>query len=295
MAELARLSRPWLLASIRAHGPLLRAPLIARSFGSTSSYAKVGTRHGPSRQEKMPQLRQPTFLLPGTLVTPSFRNFPTSPAEFGGFVWYIFRTRLQALGANIGAKIMSMDRLLLSRPKLKLGRAQAVPAAKALHAQMSEAVAAADVATIRRVCLPELADSLIESIQSRPRGIRYAWTLVKYNSTTTYPRLADFRAVTMPVQGSTQNQILKQAVVSISSTQKIARYDDTKGGALVPGSERAVDLVEHIVLQAPVSMRNWTSEPWKIWGTINESTYQDALDIEAGHKLLEQRQRRARM
>ncbi|KAH7037632.1 uncharacterized protein B0I36DRAFT_428220 [Microdochium trichocladiopsis] len=288
MAELVRLSRPWLLASIRAQTfPV--APVVARGFSSTSNHDR---QTGPTRssRQKMPTLRQPSFLLPSTLVTPPLSKFPRTPKEFAGFVYYIFKARLQAVGANIGAKIMSMPRTLLSRPKLKLGRSQAVPTGKALHVQMSEAVAAGDAETIRRICLPELADSLVASMQTRPRGIRYAWQLVKYNSTVSYPRLADFRAVTMPLPGSTQTQIVRQAVVSIASTQRIGRYDDTKGGTLVPGSERTQDLVEHLVLQSNVSMQTWVAEPWKIWGTINESTYQDSLDIEAGTKLLYKRQ-----
>lgn len=189
---------------------------------------------------------------------------------------------------------MSRDGLF-SKTKLNLGRSQAVPTAKALHLRMSEAVAAGDAETLRAVCYPELADRLIGSIQRRPRGMRYEWQLAKYNSTATYPRLADFRVVTMPSPaGGGQNHVVKQAVVSIASTQTIARYNDTDGGVLVPGSQRTLELVEHVVIQSNVNMTTYVATPWMVWGTISQSSYQDYLDEQEGVMMLQQRNSKAR-
>ncbi|KXJ94203.1 hypothetical protein Micbo1qcDRAFT_159245 [Microdochium bolleyi] len=283
MAELMRLSRPWLQAS-------LRAPTLARSFTTTTSARAAKPK---ASRDQMAMMKQPTFLVPGTLVTPPLRDFPKSPRDFFHFLWVIFKTRLATTGANVGAKIMSRDGFW-GKTKLNLGRSQAVPTAKALHVQMSEAVAAGDAETLRTICYPELAERLIGQIQRRPRGIRYEWQLAKYNSTVSFPRLADFRAVTMPAAAGGQNQLVKQAVVSIASTQTIARYDDNNAGQLVPGSQRTLELIEHVVLQSNVNMATWIATPWKIWGTISHSTYQDYLDEQEGVLTLQKRNAKPR-
>lgn len=229
-----------------------------------------------------------TFLSTGTLVTPPLSRFPKD--NFFAFLWIVMKNRLQCLGSTLGLKIMSQPTIIISRPLLKLGRSSVVPAGKALHVTMSEAVAAGDIATIRSICSPAFAEKLITQIQSRRRGVRAEWHLVSYDNRTKYPRLADFRAVTMPIPGSTRNCVIKQAVVSIASTQEVAQYDETKGNRMVPGSKKQKSLVEHLVLQSKADMTTWKSEPWKLWGTIKESTYESYVEDEQVYLSLMERQ-----
>ncbi|RYP77793.1 hypothetical protein DL771_000890 [Monosporascus sp. 5C6A] len=191
-------------------------------------------------------------------------------------LWLHLKARLDAFKSLVGFKVLSAPKPFMSRPKFQAQRASAIPTAKALHVQMSEAFAAGDRETLRSICSTELHKSLVEAIDARPRGVRTEWELVKYDKTWYYPRLADWRIAILPRQTGGVVTI-KQAVVSISSVQRLARYDDAKGGAKIKDSERVRHMLEHIVLQADINDKTYEHGPWRLWGTIPESTYESYL------------------
>ncbi|RYP23690.1 hypothetical protein DL765_000986 [Monosporascus sp. GIB2] len=257
-----------------------RQHVSATAARSASSYARKPASRAATKMRLKKESSQieanVSFLLPTTLVAPPLWRYPRQPSKFVHMLWLHLKARLDALKSLVGFKVMSAPKTLLSRPRFKAQRASAIPTAKALHVQMSEAFAAGDRETLRSICSTELHRSLVEAIDARPRGVRTEWELVKYDKTWYYPRLADWRIAILPHKTGGMTTV-KQAVVSISSVQRIARYDDTKGGAKIKGSERVRHLLEHIVLQAEINDKTYEHGPWRLWGTIPESTYESYL------------------
>ncbi|KAI0008645.1 hypothetical protein F4779DRAFT_586184 [Xylariaceae sp. FL0662B] len=291
MAELVRLPRPWLLASIRSPAPsavLCRLGLY-RPVGTSRTYASTARSRGGARRgrsgsnsivtkEKAQMVEASlSFLIPLTLVAPPIWRYPRQPKHFIHFLWLHGKNRLQTLWSIIGMKLMSMPKVLRSRPRFKARRGNAVPAAKALHVTMSEALAVGDKDTLRRICSGELYKTLAGTVDSRPRGERAEWELVRYDQRWRYPRLADWRFSYMPMHSGGMH-LLKQAVVSIASVQRLARYDDNNGGAKIPGSERTREMIEHIVLQADIDQTTYQSGPWIVWGWLPETTYESYIE-----------------
>jgi protein MBA1 len=213
-------------------------------------------------------------------VTPPITRFPlSSPSKLAHMIWLVAKNRAMTWGSLLGIYFISSQKNGFSWPPFRANKGSCIPAAKALHAQMSEATAVADKETLRRICAGELFQNLAGGIDSRPPGIRTEWELVRYDSKWRYPRLADFRVSYQPMGSSKSGmRLLKQAVVSISSVQRLVRYDETKGGALVPGSERERHMLEHVVLQSIVDQKTFESGPWKVWGNLPEMPYETIRD-----------------
>ncbi|RYP07166.1 hypothetical protein DL764_002713 [Monosporascus ibericus] len=265
---------------------------------SASSYARNPASRAATKKRLKTESSQieanVSFLLPTTLVAPPLWRYPRQPSKFVHMLWLHLKARFDAFKSLVGFKVMSAPKLLMSRPRFKAQRASAIPTAKALHVQMSEAFAAGDRESLRSICSTELHRSLVEAIDARPRGVRTEWELVKYDKTWYYPRLADWRIAMLPRQTGGMTTI-KQAVVSISSVQRLARYDDTKGGAKINGSERVRHMLEHIVLQADINDKTYEHGPWRLWGTIPESTYESYLqEIADSQVAFSEDQRQAR-
>ena len=191
------------------------------------------------------------------------------------------KAKFESLITLVGFKVTSSNSWF-TRPLFKAHRSNAIPTAKAMHARMNEAFATGDRETLRVLCTPDLHRNLAGTIDARPRGVRTEWELLRYDRTWYYPRLADWRVASVP-RPDGRYRSLKQAVVSISSIQRIARYNDspTGAGTMIPGSERVRHMLEHIVLQAEIDPKTFKHGPWKIWGTIPESTYEGHLEERA--------------
>ncbi|KAI5867726.1 hypothetical protein GGS23DRAFT_593013 [Durotheca rogersii] len=285
-AGVLRLSRPW-LASSRLSFPVRFCPSLhcsASSITATRCYSAAPKRNRakpPSRitvsgqKERFVQIEaNMTLLLPLTLVAPPIWRYPREPTKFFHMLWLNLKARFQTLAMIVSVKVVSQPKLLLSRPRFRFGLSAAVPAAKALHSRMSEALAVGDKETLRSICTPELFRTLAATIDSRPPGVRAEWQLAHYDMAWRYPRVADWRVSFQPLRDG-GNKLIKQVVVSIASTQRITRYDDSRGGVRIAGSDRIRPrMVEHLVLQATVDRATYQSSPWKIWGTLPEMTYE---------------------
>ncbi|KAI2463590.1 hypothetical protein F4781DRAFT_416159 [Annulohypoxylon bovei var. microspora] len=279
MAELLRASRPWLLSSLKSRAPSPVLSSLCRSITTTSPLRKKSTRRESSgrRAAQFQSNFGPTItvLIPKSLIVPPLSRFPREPSKFFHMIWLILKTRWEDLRTFLSAKVvsMSLDKGKFRWPRFKYQKSAVVPAAKALHVQMSSALAAGDKETLRYICTGELYQTLAGAIDSRPKGVRSEWQLLRYNRLFRYPRLADWKVGYRP-NGS---GLTKQAIVSIASAQHIARYDELKGGVMIEGSERVRHVVEHIVMQSNVSDATYEATPWKIWGTLPESTYESIL------------------
>ncbi|KAH8884302.1 hypothetical protein GQ53DRAFT_662189, partial [Thozetella sp. PMI_491] len=212
----------------------------------------------------------------GTYVTPPLGRFPFS----FNFAWTLNKRRFLDWVALFLFSWGSKPKFLKAatwKPK----RSGIASQAKALHRTMGEALAAGDKQTLQSICIPALATKLGAVVDSRRRGVRKGWELVRYNQTWRYPRLAD-RKLRVTAHPSLKNlPAIYQAVVSIASRQRLVEYDDSPagGGRVVPGSEKEVDIVEHLVLISTVDVNTYKQSEWKIWGTIKETT-PESLEFE---------------
>lgn len=150
------------------------------------------------------------------------------------------------------------------RRTIKINRSQIAPSAVALHQTMYTAFAEGDTSTLRKICTDGIHDSFRARIATRPRGEKTVWEIVKYNKRA---KLMSNRAARLPLDG----WAIRQAVVRISSRQKLTRY--RANGTVVPGTGKEKDVVEYIVLQKMYS--NWKDAEWKVWGTTDVTTLPD--------------------
>ena len=146
---------------------------------------------------------------------------------------------------------------------MKIQRGKVAPAALRLHRKMYSAFAEGDMDTIKALCTQGIADSFQARLQSRPKGERVEWDLLKYNKT---PRVVSDRAARLPTDGFA----VRQAVVKLNTRQRLTRY--MRDGEVVPGSGKERDVVEYLVVQK--LYRLWKEDPWKVWGTTEETTVQ---------------------
>ncbi|RFU34488.1 hypothetical protein B7463_g1857, partial [Scytalidium lignicola] len=156
---------------------------------------------------------------------------------------------------------------------VKLQRSQLAPTGMALHRSMYEAFAEGDTTTLRRLCTDGVYDSFSARIRARPRGEKWLWEIIKYNRS---PKLISDRGARFPVDGAA----VRQAVVKIASKQKLTRFRGD--GQVVPGTGKEKDIVEYVVLQKVY--RGWKGGEWKVWGTTEETTLEEVLELEKRQK-----------
>lgn len=156
---------------------------------------------------------------------------------------------------------------------IKLSRSNVTPTAVALHRQMYTSFAEGDVSTLRKICADGIFDSFRSRIGNRQRGEKVVWELVKYNKG---PILVSHRGARFPIEGGT----IRQAVVRISSTQRLTRWTKGKGGILeqVPGSGKEKNVEEYVVVQR--TTERWREGDWQVWGTTSETTLEEITEWE---------------
>ncbi|KAH8661878.1 hypothetical protein BX600DRAFT_464995 [Xylariales sp. PMI_506] len=227
-------------------------------------------RKSRSDTEVNVSIKNISVLLPMTMVPPPASRWPRdSPGRFGRMGYLVLKNRFMGYLSLVLHKISSMPSFF-SRPVYKLRKGTIIPTARELHRQMHTAMASGDKALLHRICTAELYDSLAGTIDSRPRHVRVEWELERFTDRLTYPKLTDDKITLIPFS-ATENRTIRQAIITISSVQRIARYD-RRNGALIEGSERSSNMLEHLVLTADVDPDTWEQTPWRIWGTLPEST-----------------------
>ncbi|KAK7974193.1 hypothetical protein PG989_016041 [Apiospora arundinis] len=250
----------------------MSSPLQAKAVPKYNRYKKNEDASSRSLELSMENV---TFLLPQTLVAPPLSRYPRSPAKFLQMAWIANYSRIFNYASLLLFKIASKPDWK-TRPRFKVRREVIVPAAKAMHLEMNEALARGDKETLRRICTNEYYQKMAGIIDARPRGYRAEWELVKYRSTLMYPRIAEDKIGLMPTPSGIQ-KAYRQAVVSIASVQRMTRYIP-KGNT----TERVVTekpMLEHLVLSSQVDHTNtYGQTPYRIWGTLQESTLESYLE-----------------
>jgi mitochondrial protein MBA1 len=229
-----------------------------------------------------------SILVPMTFVEPPVWRWPTAPGEFLHMGWLAGKNRFMNYLYLVLHKIYSKPSFL-GKAKLQLRRGAIVPAARDLHARFNAAIAAGDKAELRRVCTQELYEKMAGVVDARPRGQRVLrWAVERYEAPWYYPRLTDDKIAQMPMT-PTESRVIRQAVVSIASTQRIARIDEARG-VEVPGSAKSRKVLEHIVLTSYLDQQTWEQTPWRIWGTLPESSVKGHLEEVEAYELLNKKQ-----
>lgn len=156
-------------------------------------------------------------------------------------------------------------------------RRSLIPTAKAMHSAMSEAFARGDLVALQKVVTQTTHKELAARIQRRKPlkpGHRREWELIKYTKSWSYPRIVDHQAAQMPTGVMNPEPMVEQAVVAISSQQRLVEYDDFSRSGEVPGSSKVVDLVEYVVIARTIHSGTWATEPWRLIGTIDPTDLQ---------------------
>lgn len=304
--QAARLLQPWLFSpstSLSARQSLftpssLRIPpartttstCATRSFSLQRPLNKQPVRRKPATARKSPygrdqalpmSLDNVSVLVPMTFVPPPVSKWPRAPTQFLHTAYTIAKVRFINYLYLAIHKVYS--RSGWRGPTLfKIRKGAIVPAARDLHARMNAAIAAGNKDELKRVCTQELYEKLSGIADSRPKGQSMKWELEGGKSKCS---LRDDRIVMMPLT-ATENRTIRQAVVSVSSTQRIVTIDEKRGGVGVPGTAKTKTMRENIVLTAYVDQKTWQQAPWKIWGTLPDSTVQEYLDEVAAYNAM---------
>jgi len=205
-----------------------------------------------------------TFIFP-----PFFKHF-TQPRLWLRLLAARARTRYGDFSGEMMARLASIPPAGF-RPQLRLDKKALVPAARAAHRALSDALARGDLTALRRVAMPPLFSSLAARVQRRPRRRRLEWQLVRY---TAPARLLQHSIERMPVDSSgTSVLVTRQAIVAVASRQRLVEYDDADGGAVV--SEKEVDLTENVIIMAFVDPHTYKTGEWKVWGFGDELKLKD--------------------
>lgn len=132
---------------------------------------------------------------------------------------------------------------------------------------MYTAFADGDISALRKMCADGIYESFRARIANRPKGEKVQWELVKYNKRA---KVVSNRAARLPLDGAA----IRQAVVRISSTQKLTRWRREHGKLVtIEGTGKEKDVVEYVVIQERIE--NWRAEEWQVWGTTRETGLDD--------------------
>jgi protein MBA1 len=198
-----------------------------------------------------------------TFVTPlRFPSIFKSPKKFFRLQYFRIRLHLRDLLTLVAMKWSSPRGKRWYNRVLQLDRSKVAPAAVELHQNMYSAFADGNVAKLKTLCTDGIYDSFRARIGTRQPSEKVKWELLKYNQT----KVVSDRIAKLPMG----DQALRQAVVRISSQQRLTRF---VRGVKVNGTGAEKDVVEYVVVQSTI--RGWQPGSWKIWGTTKETTLKD--------------------
>ncbi|CAL3968075.1 unnamed protein product [Diplocarpon coronariae] len=285
MAHLNSLRRP-LLAALRSplspprHSSARRCfsqSLGCRALDKTAQAEQIRSRQSPDRSLRlaakslqMAQSRTATDigLIPETFIKPTGPNLPSffrEPRATARMLWTLVRRRVRDQVSLFALYVSSpRDGKRFWQRRVKLSRSRIVPTAVALHQRMYRGLAEGNMSDLAKICSDGILHKFQTKIDNRERGEKMQWELVRYHQK---PKMVSHRGAKFPTAG----QAIRQAVVRISSRQKVTKLRQGKGGAMipVPGSGKEKDVVEYLVVQRIT--RDWTEGSWQVWGTTSET------------------------
>jgi protein MBA1 len=150
-----------------------------------------------------------------------------------------------------------------NKPRLKLKLRQTAPAAVGLHRGMYTAFAEGNAQELKKMCAEGLMANFQARLLARPKGEKWVWEVIKY---TKRPRVMSHRGASLGIEGVG----IRQAVVRISSRQKLTRYK--ADGTMIPTTGKEKDVTEYVVIQR--MLKDYVEGDWIAWGTTEETTYE---------------------
>ncbi|PBP17132.1 hypothetical protein BUE80_DR012134 [Diplocarpon rosae] len=231
-----------------------------------------------SKQAQMAQALTATDigLLPETFIRPtgqSLSSFFREPRATARLLWTLVRRRVRDRVSLLALYVSSPreDGKRFWQRKVKLSSKKVTPTAVALHQQMYKSLADGNMTALAKICSDGILQKFQTKIGNRERGQKMLWELVKYNQK---PKLVSHRGAKFPTKG----HAIRQAVVRISSRQRVMTLMQGKGGAvkMIPGSEKVRDVVEYVVVQRIT--RDWIEGSWQVWGTTSETPLEKAVE-----------------
>jgi hypothetical protein len=227
-----------------------------------------------------------------TIVAPPITRMPRSPRDFFTYLWKNIRWKTLDFGGYMSIRMSSKGRLM-SPPRFRLEKKGILPTAKALHRTFSEAIAAGDTGTLRKITTDNVYNKFSDVIRRRSKRTQYGWELVKYNTPWRLPRIASHRIMPLPKNRMVQvDAAVHQVVVTIASRQRLIekeepperrRADDVVVPAepAVVKSAKEVDLTEHVVLTRVFDTKTYAATDWKLAGTVAETSLRTIIEDEA--------------
>lgn len=212
-------------------------------------------------------------LFPATFVAVPLSRYPRNITDFFRYQW--FRT-LSFLGGKLtvwGNRLESMPSWT-SRPRYRPRTRQLAATAKAMYREVLEAFAAGDIEALQRLCTPSYAQRMVAAVSRRDPREEVHFEVVKYHQPWRFPQLKSHQI--RAANELDQDQLTEQAVVAISSTQRLTRRNKVTG-QIIPGSTKVQDKTEFVVLARNIDKKTWEMEPWKVWGTISDTTLEKYL------------------
>ncbi|KAI0153569.1 hypothetical protein BJ166DRAFT_500520 [Pestalotiopsis sp. NC0098] len=250
---------------------LNKKPTTRRSTAKKSPY---------SRDQALPvSLDNMSMLVPMTFVPPPMSKWPRGFKDFLHMGWLVGTSKFVNYLYFILHKVYSKPGWR-SRPLFKMRKSSIKPTALDLHARMNSAIASGSKTELKKVCSQELYEKLSGIIDSRPKGHAMKWEIEGGRAKCS---VRDDRIAMIPLT-PTENRTIRQAVVAVESTQRIVTIDNKNGGAEVPGTAKAKSMRENIVLTSYVDPKTWQQGPWKVWGTLPDSTLEAFVAEMAAYK-----------
>ncbi|KAJ5555581.1 hypothetical protein N7535_008016 [Penicillium sp. DV-2018c] len=260
-----------------------------RTFAQTSQQLAGGARamnfRPPSQAQpafktktkdiKLSDLPNDIGVLPGTFVRPLWRDMPSifkAPRDrlYMEWIW------LKSWFTNYGSVIMYCKK----DASLPLAFLKRRKAAAEYQRNMYTAFAEGNVARIRNICCDGLANKLTREIERRPRDEKVTWKRLKLlrkpSTNFTGLRVLSDRATSIP---DFPNSGVRQIVVRVTSRQSTTTTKIQKAGAQTEESvvsAKQQDCTEHFMLQH----LRWNNQDkgWRIWGTVNPTTLEVAMN-----------------
>ncbi|KAF2400306.1 hypothetical protein EJ06DRAFT_530290 [Trichodelitschia bisporula] len=244
--------------------------------GDPMEYMRRGGESQPApraqaRERDESSLPKDVGLFPDTLVMPTGRALPSlisNPRDRLFLEYQRLVQRLKDVGSQVHTRFVAFRD---QKQAPKLGRKTIVPAAKSLHVQLYDSLAAGDVDALRSICGENLFTQYAARIGRRGQHDRYEWTLLSHSNR---PRIVSNKITTLPLQIGNKPVAYQQAVVLIRSRQRLrkGRYDPLEKEVKwkSPSTEKEKTIPEYMVVQRRFIRDQW--EPWIVWGFITPTS-----------------------
>jgi len=212
------------------------------------------------------------FMIPGTMIPPPLSSYPRSPKTFFSFLYDVVKSWARG---NLSVLIFSLTSkpTVLKARQWKPNNSQVLLAAKALHREMSTALASGNKEALAKLCVKTLAIPMNATIDAR-KNRRYSWELLKYKWGRN-PRIVS--QIMTPVAQMKGSPLLRQVVVRIRSRQRRVTYERAANGSweVKEGGKQEMDLDEYVALVSILNPRTWTSSEWRILGVVQPTTQEE--------------------